>query len=114
MPAILERLVKQLRAKGYQKSSAFAIATSQLQKHGDLKKGTNKPTAKGLARGKMTPAQRAKDRASKYSKGKHKSSEYSYNPKTNRSKLKCCLLYTSDAADERSSVDLGGRRIIKK
>ena len=34
-------------------------------------------------------------------------------------KTKChhifvCLLYTSDAADERSSVDLGGRRIIKK
>ena len=28
--------------------------------------------------------------------------------------LKDCLLYTSDAADERSSVDLGGRRIIKK
>ena len=28
--------------------------------------------------------------------------------------LQACLLYTSDAADERSSVDLGGRRIIKK
>ena len=28
--------------------------------------------------------------------------------------LSGCLLYTSDAADERSSVDLGGRRIIKK
>ena len=28
--------------------------------------------------------------------------------------LSVCLLYTSDAADERSSVDLGGRRIIKK
>ena len=28
--------------------------------------------------------------------------------------LRDCLLYTSDAADERSSVDLGGRRIIKK
>ena len=28
--------------------------------------------------------------------------------------FKACLLYTSDAADERSSVDLGGRRIIKK
>ena len=28
--------------------------------------------------------------------------------------LAFCLLYTSDAADERSSVDLGGRRIIKK
>ena len=25
-----------------------------------------------------------------------------------------CLLYTSDAADERSRVDFGGRRIIKK
>ena len=29
-------------------------------------------------------------------------------------KVITCLLYTSDAADERSSVDLGGRRIIKK
>ena len=28
--------------------------------------------------------------------------------------MRGCLLYTSDAADERSSVDLGGRRIIKK
>ena len=41
---------------------------------------------------------------------------------SNRNKIKellillsrLCLLYTSDAADERSSVDLGGRRIIKK
>ena len=31
-----------------------------------------------------------------------------------RERDKLCLLYTSDAADERSSVDLGGRRIIKK
>ena len=29
-------------------------------------------------------------------------------------KVSDCLLYTSDAADERSSVDLGGRRLIKK
>ena len=28
--------------------------------------------------------------------------------------IRGCLLYKSDAADERSSVDLGGRRIIKK
>src|SRR5664280_2567101 len=28
--------------------------------------------------------------------------------------LKSCLLYTSDAADEEDSVDLGGRRILKK
>ena len=27
---------------------------------------------------------------------------------------RCCLLYTSDAADDGESVDLGGRRIIKK
>ena len=31
-----------------------------------------------------------------------------------RSVVITCLLYTSDAADERSSVDLGGRRIIKQ
>src|SRR5665648_1246867 len=29
-------------------------------------------------------------------------------------KVYSCLLYTSDAADEEDSVDLGGRRIIKK
>ena len=28
--------------------------------------------------------------------------------------LSICLLYTSDAADDKPSVDLGGRRIIKK
>ena len=28
--------------------------------------------------------------------------------------IRACLLYTSDAADEEDSVDLGGRRIIKK
>ena len=33
---------------------------------------------------------------------------------SDKSLLSTCLLYTSDAADERSSVDLGGRRIIKK
>src|SRR5664279_1698669 len=31
-----------------------------------------------------------------------------------RSSQFICLLYTSDAADEEDSVDLGGRRIIKK
>ena len=36
-------------------------------------------------------------------------------PRLRLIRLPCaCLLYTSDAADERSSVDLGGRRIIKK
>ena len=31
-----------------------------------------------------------------------------------KAKRNLCLLYTSDAADERSSADLGGRRIITK
>ena len=35
-------------------------------------------------------------------------------PASRMSRLTTCLLYTSDAAEERSSVDLGGRRIIKK
>ena len=35
-------------------------------------------------------------------------------PEFTSSLKRTCLLYTSDAADERSSVDLGGRRIIKK
>ena len=35
-------------------------------------------------------------------------------PSRSRAVNVACLLYTSDAADERSSVDLGGRRIIKK
>ena len=44
---------------------------------------------------------------------------YDYNVETSRKVVDFahaigCLLYTSDAADERSSVDLGGRRIIKK
>ena len=29
-------------------------------------------------------------------------------------RIRGCLLYTSDAADEEDSVDLGGRRVIKK
>ena len=37
-----------------------------------------------------------------------------HGPLHNAAPSRACLLYTSDAADERSSVDLGGRRIIKK
>ena len=47
-----------------------------------LKKGTNKPTTKGVIRGNMTPGQRAKDRASKASG--NPASTYKYNSKTNR------------------------------
>lgn len=88
MPKILDRLVSQLKAKGKSTQSAFAIATSVLQRSGNLKKGSQKATSKGKRRGSMTPAQRAKDRASKYSKGKHSKSDYSYNKKTNLSTLR--------------------------
>ena len=33
--------------------------------------------------------------------------------KGKKASIRSCLLYTSDAADEEDSVDLGGRRIIK-
>jgi hypothetical protein len=82
MPAILDRLVKQLRAKGHDEKAAYAIATKSLQKSGNLKKGSSKATAKGKKRGKMTPGARAKDRAAKESGGKP--SDYKYNAKTNR------------------------------
>lgn len=86
MPAILDRLVSQLRAKGKSRSSAFAIATAALQRSGNLKKGSQEATAKGKKRGKMTPSQRAKDRASK--KSGHSSSSYKYNSKSNLATLK--------------------------
>jgi len=59
VPAILERLVNQLQSKGKDKSSAYAIATSSLQKNGDLKKGTQQATTQGNKRGLMSPMQRA-------------------------------------------------------
>lgn len=86
MPAILERLVSQLKAKGKSASAAYAIATSVLQRSGSLKKGSTKATAKGKRRGAMTPAARAKDRAAK--KSKHKSSDYKYSSKSNVATLR--------------------------
>lgn len=86
MPKILDRLTNQLQAKGYNKKSSYAIATSQLQKAGHLKKGTTKATPKGVKAGNKTPAQRAKLRASKLSG--RPTSQYTYNKKTNRATLK--------------------------
>lgn len=88
MPPILDRLVKQLKAKGKSKEAAYAIATSSLQRAGDLKKGSTEATSKGKRRGSMSPGERAKDRAAKYSNGKHSTSAYTYDKKTNLSKLK--------------------------
>lgn len=86
MPKILERLVSQLGAKGYDKKSSYAIATKALQKSGNLKPGSQEATSKGVARGNMTPGERAKDRAVKYGGGKP--SDYSYNKKTNQTRKK--------------------------
>lgn len=88
MPQILDRLTRQLMAKGMLPSKAHAVATEQLQKHGILHPGTTRLTEKGEVRNAMTPGERAKDRAAKYSGGKHDASEYNYNHKTNMAKLK--------------------------
>eukprot|EP00658_Telonema_sp_P-2_P062450 TRINITY_DN5112_c0_g1_i10.p1 TRINITY_DN5112_c0_g1~~TRINITY_DN5112_c0_g1_i10.p1 ORF type:complete len:128 (-),score=30.64 TRINITY_DN5112_c0_g1_i10:56-439(-) len=44
----------------------------------------------------------------------HQYTENSAHPHPHDDMNHICLLYTSDAADEEDSVDLGGRRIIKK
>jgi hypothetical protein len=60
MPKILDAAVKRIKAKGASTSSAYAMATATLQKAGELRKGSNKPTAKGVKRGQMTRAERHK------------------------------------------------------
>lgn len=59
MPKILDAAVKQIK-KSSPGVNPWAAATATLQRSGSLKKGTNKPTAKGIARGKMSRAQRHK------------------------------------------------------
>jgi len=68
MPAILDDAVKSIIEKNpkLSKSSAYAIATKQLQKSGDLKEGTQEATEKGNRQGEMSAATRAKTRARKY------------------------------------------------
>ena len=57
MPKILDRLVSQLKNKP-NIDSPYAVAVSQLQKAGDLKKGSLEATKQGVRRGAMTPRQR--------------------------------------------------------
>jgi len=68
MPAILDKAVELIMKENpkMSKSSAYAIATKQLQKSGDLKEGTQEATKKGNRRGEMSQATRAKTRAKKY------------------------------------------------
>lgn len=58
MPKILDKAVKEIKKNSPGVKNPYAVATSSLQKAGDLKKGSNKPTAKGTARGNMTKAER--------------------------------------------------------
>jgi hypothetical protein len=86
-PKILTRLKGQIRAQGKSKEDASRIAIAALQKSGNLKKGSTEATPKGIKRGEMGAAGRAKDRASRYGGGKHKPSAYTYSKKTNRATL---------------------------
>jgi len=86
MSKILDRLVKQLKAKGNSEKAAYAIAVAKLQESKNLKKNSTKPTAKGVKQGNKTPSERAKLRQAKYTN--KKVSDFKYNKKTNRATLK--------------------------
>ena len=60
MPKILDRVVRQLRAKGV--ADPYAVGVAAMQKAGNLKKGSLEATKQGVRRGNMTPDQRAKAR----------------------------------------------------
>jgi hypothetical protein len=81
MPAILERLVSQLVANGMDKDKAYAVATKKMKEAGNLD-AKGKETSKGKKRGKMTPAERAKDRAARKSGGKASSYKYNFHNNT--------------------------------
>jgi hypothetical protein len=66
MPKILDRLVKQLKAKG-NVDDPYAVAVSAMQKAGNLKKGSLQATKQGVRRGDMTPVQRDKARRARAS-----------------------------------------------
>lgn len=85
MPQILDRLISQLTTKGMSKDKAYATAVKVLTKSGNLDDDQNL-TAKGKKRQAMGAHGRAKDRAAK--RAGRSSSEYKYNPATNRATLK--------------------------
>ena len=60
MPKILDRVVRELAAKGV--DNPYAVGVSAMQKAGNLKKGTVQATRQWIKRGNMTPAQREKAR----------------------------------------------------
>ena len=83
MGSIITRLTNQLRSKGVKGAKNMAVGL--LKKNGQMS-ASGKLTAKGKARQALGNAGRAKSRAVKAQGGK--SSDYKYNPKTNRVKKK--------------------------
>lgn len=57
LPPIMDKAVTQIK-KQSPGVNPYAVASATLQKAGELKKGTNQPTSKGVHRGNMTRAQR--------------------------------------------------------
>lgn len=85
MGSIVARLTNQLASKGVKGAKNMAVGL--LKKYGEVS-SSGKLTAKGKKRQALGAAGRAKSRAVKASGGKNKSSDYKYNPKTNRVKKK--------------------------
>jgi hypothetical protein len=83
MPALYERLKRQLASRGVK--GAAGMAAALLKKRGQMD-GKGKLTSEGKKRQALGNAGRAKDRAAKAGGGKP--SDYKYNPKTNRTKRK--------------------------
>ena len=65
MPKILDRVVRQLKAKGV--ANPYAVGVSAMQKAGNLKQGSTEATKQGIRRGAMTPRQREKARRNRSS-----------------------------------------------
>ena len=61
LPAIMDKAVAKIK-KASPGVNPYAVASAKLQASGSLKKGTNTATKKGLTRGRMSEAQRARTR----------------------------------------------------
>src|SRR5678809_114143 len=109
--ALFERFDGYLNAKGYiARGGQIVDATivSAPRQHNRREENEAIKAGRTPEGWEEKPAKNAqKDKDARWTK-KNDKSFYGY-----KNHIGICLLYTSDAADERSSVDLGGRRIIK-
>src|SRR5665811_2609733 len=75
--------------------------------------GAHAPNNPGLAAKRKRNGQRYSPERRRGKVNNHRN-EMAYRGDSVDALIKICLLYTSDAADDLTRVDLGGRRIIKK